>query len=106
MLSLLCLRIAEDTADGWRTLLLQGRTTVRTTDATGVEETRETLHGLTKSEAQAFDAEWAKRGGPGNPGDGCCVVAVHHWSIVESPQCVCVCVNLQYAKHGVHFAAA
>jgi hypothetical protein len=45
---------------------------VRTTDATGVEETRETLHGLTKSEAQAFDAEWAQHGGPGNPGDWRC----------------------------------
>ncbi len=41
----------------------QGRTTVRTRDATGVEETSETLHGLTASEAEQFDREWAERGG-------------------------------------------
>ena len=41
----------------------QGRTLLRTRDATGVEETRETLHGLSSSEADDFDAEWAVRGG-------------------------------------------
>jgi hypothetical protein len=60
---------------------------VRTTDATGVEETRETLHGLTKSEAQAFDAEWAKRGGPGNPGSQCCF-DVHNKHVVFITACL------------------
>ncbi len=41
----------------------QGRTVVHTRDGTGVEETHETLHGLTESEARTFDADWAARGG-------------------------------------------
>lgn len=41
----------------------QGRTIVRTRNATGVEETSETLHGLAASEAEQFDREWAERGG-------------------------------------------
>lgn len=48
---------------------LQGRTTVRTRDAAGVEETRETLHGLTQSQAEAFDAEWLARSRPSGSGD-------------------------------------
>ena len=89
--SCLCWRLQNCASSGcmvdlWRAPA-QGRTTVRTTDATGVEETRETLHGLTKSEAQVFDDEWAKRGGPGNPGDlRRCAVRVG-WLIIHCGEC-------------------
>jgi hypothetical protein len=78
----LCLRplikVIQLTQQDLRSYTSQGRTTVRTTDATGAEETRETLHGLSKSEAQGFDAEWAARGGPS--------IAGVCWFVSQAPQ--------------------